>query len=527
MRKALPTAMAVLALSLMILTSCYSEQPLLPESAHSSGDASGELSQVVRVSAVPAGLTLPINDRRKGLSFPVTDGNAALRRTRSNLVSADIGRFTLGSTADTVQTPSIIWAGNDGSASLWEMNGPSWSGGGATVLQIPAPWRLATAGDLNGDSNPDLIWEATDGTRAVTFMNGGQYAGSYSMMFVIPPEWRIVGCADFDGNAKPDLLLNNAVTGAAGVLFLDGTAWTGVFAPLPGVPTSWRVAAVGDLNADSKPDIVWRDTTGLQPKPIVSLMNGLTPTSTTATFVALPSSAWRVAAIADFDGNAKGDFVLQNLADGSRMIWFMSDGTARLGYLSLPSVPVSQTIVATAPIRWPVENVYFVNTGAPSDDATGWSLIAAGSSPSCVPEPECHGFYQYLGAQFTLASSSYIDLVEGWMYDFNNGAVYVNIRADNANLPGDVVYSKGYFTGVKGPGWFPFSQYAAQLSAGTYWITFEPVSFTPFNGAMPGGAPNPLSRYGIKDNAFVEGEPPWRALNGAAIGVRISGKVVQ
>ena len=309
------------------------------------------------VSAVPKGMKFPIASTAQAREL-LSRGSLAglLNPELSASVSPQTENLIAG---NSLESPTLIWFASDGSSTLWQMTGTVWNGGGATVLLIPPPWRLATAMDLNGDDNPDLIWESTtDGTRAVTFMNGGAYGGSYAMVFVIPPEWKILTGVDFDADAKNDLVLTNTLTGDNGVLYLNGTAWTGVFTPLPNFGLSSKLVGVGAMNGDHKPDLVTQNIDTGQPS--VYFLDG-TSVDSSASIAISPGAEWSIAAVADFDLNGKNDLVFQNDSSGLRSIWLMNS-TARTGEVAFTSVAPEYRIVAAPIIHW--APVQFTQQGA-------------------------------------------------------------------------------------------------------------------------------------------------------------------
>ena len=63
--------------------------------------------------------------------------------------------------------------------------------------------------DFNGDGNADLPWRnPSTGRATVWYMNGTTWSGGYADISpsVTDPNWTIVGVADFNGDYKPDLL---------------------------------------------------------------------------------------------------------------------------------------------------------------------------------------------------------------------------------------------------------------------------------------------------------------------------------
>jgi hypothetical protein len=133
--------------------------------------------------------------------------------------------------------------------------------------------------------------------------------------------------------------------------------------------------------------------------------------------------------------------------------------------------------------------------------------------------------WQYLGGQFTLASSTDIGSISAWLKVFIGGDVTVHIRTDESGEPGTDVFTKTYTVATTADyGWYEFTDYTVTLPAGTYWITLE----TPINGgliiSMPNGAANPLSKYAFESNFL----PSWNQAFGStpSMGFRIAAPVV-
>lgn len=186
----------------------------------------------------------------------------------------------------------------------------------------------------------------------------------------------------------------------------------------------------------------------------------------------------------------------------------------------------------------PAAAQYLIDTGPGLSTSIGQNSLFSSGSTSCSPQPQCAAAFQFLGGQFTLTEAATLTSIEAWMGPVGAGAsLRVKIRADVNGLPStsppiffnpNSIYSKDYtFTPGGAPqstatfGWATFPQYDAVLAAGTYWVTFEPVSA--MNTTMPGSAPSPLAKTAF----FGNGNPGYLALNQASansrLGIRIAG----
>jgi hypothetical protein len=293
-------------------------------------------------------------------------GQAAVRTSGS--VSND-----LVTAPSLLPSPDLVWYSETGSATIWRMNGAAFAGTGATVLQIPSPWRMVAVGDMNNDSNPDLIWEDTNsGMRAVVFMVGAAYGGSYAMMIQIPAAWRVAAAADINGDGKTDLIIENASTGDHIVLYMNGAAYAGSQAPLLKTPLDYRLAAVADVNGDGKFDLIFENTT--DGTRLVSMYNGAAYTGVTITAGVMPV-AWSIGAAGDFNGDGQADFVIQNKTDGQRRILFMQ-GTTFTSYAVLPNVNPVINVIGAARFNWNPSGDRYVS------DVAGLRAAVANAGPN-------------------------------------------------------------------------------------------------------------------------------------------------
>lgn len=92
----------------------------------------------------------------------------------------------------------------------------------------------------------------------------------------------------------------------------------------------WRVAAIADFNGDGKADILWRHLNGTTN---IFLMDGTTVlggSGTTRQF----GTEWQIRGVGDFNGDGRADIVWRR-SDGSTIIWLM-EGVTVLDDIAVP-----------------------------------------------------------------------------------------------------------------------------------------------------------------------------------------------
>jgi C1A family cysteine protease len=195
--------------------------------------------------------------------------------------------------------------------------------------QVSSP--AADIRDFNADGRPDLVWQhGTAGWIGAWFMNGTAMTSTtlFTPSAVADPDWRIAGVADFNSDGRPDLVWQHMTTGWIGAWFMNGTAMTSaaLFTPSTAADPDWRIAGVADFNGDGRPDLVWQHRTTGQLS--AWFMNGTAMTSTTLfTPSAVADPHWKIVGVADFDSDGRPDLVWQHRTAGWIGVWFMN-GTA-------------------------------------------------------------------------------------------------------------------------------------------------------------------------------------------------------
>jgi len=202
------------------------------------GTSSGSYQQIINVGNTT---TATISNLTVGQTyyFVVTVYNTVgFESTPSNQVSFTPGsvpkRFTGGGYAD------LLWQYTPtGDYYIWLMQGTVHVSN-IYLGRVPAPWRLAGAGDFHGDGQSGLVWENTmTGQRALWFLNNGTFVSSIFLP-TVSTDWHIAGAGDFNADGQADLVWENTITGERAIWFLNNGVPTSTIS-LGIVPTAWDI----------------------------------------------------------------------------------------------------------------------------------------------------------------------------------------------------------------------------------------------------------------------------------------------
>jgi hypothetical protein len=196
---------------------------------------------------------------------------------------------------------------------------------------------VQTGGTL-ADQRPSMFWHnQTTGQIQTWHVVGTNVIDTRAVnMSNTDPNWKVVGTGDLNGDGFSDVLWRHETQGWLAYWFLqyDTVVGTGVLSIARSQDINWQIKGVGDVDGDRYADIVWQHTDGTL---AVWIMRGATVLSTR--ILSIPKVAdpnWKVAGVADTNGDGKADLIFQDSIGGWLAIWFLR-GSDVLGtyYLSI------------------------------------------------------------------------------------------------------------------------------------------------------------------------------------------------
>ncbi len=157
---------------------------------------------------------------------------------------------------------------------------------------VGSDWQVGGVADFSGDGRADILWHNDNGTNSLWLMNGARRLSSEILQPLSDRNWISAGVGDLNGDGQPDLLWRNRATGANSVWFMNGTQMASEAQLPPEADQRWQVGSVADYNGDGRADLLWRHgTTGEQS---LWLMNGAQRLSI-AQVNAWPDTNWQIA----------------------------------------------------------------------------------------------------------------------------------------------------------------------------------------------------------------------------------------
>ncbi|MEA2572341.1 MAG: hypothetical protein QOI24_4342 [Acidobacteriota bacterium] len=187
---------------------------------------------------------------------------------------------------------------------------------GKVVANPVAGVQIVATGDLDGDGKADIIVKNnSSGAISMWKMNGTTLV-SGTVIATPNIATRVVGTYDFNHDGKADIVLQNNSSGAVSLWLMNGASLTSGVA-LGTQPSTTRAVGVGHYGGDA---IIFQDTTTNTISRWIIASNAVSSNQVIAT----PAIDWKLVAFADFDNDTNDDLALQNTSTRTVAVWLIA-----------------------------------------------------------------------------------------------------------------------------------------------------------------------------------------------------------
>jgi hypothetical protein len=135
----------------------------------------------------------------------------------------------------------------------WLMNGATRLG--YTSMAAAPGYFPVAVGDFNSDDAVDLVWTSSKRDVIVLLNDGKGKFNSYHLPSYTA-DWRIAGAGDVDGDGNDDLIWENSTSGLFGYWIMRGAARLS-YASVNSPGVGYSVVALSDFSGDGRVDVAW------------------------------------------------------------------------------------------------------------------------------------------------------------------------------------------------------------------------------------------------------------------------------
>ena len=232
-------------------------------------------------------------------------------------------------------------------------------------------FRLVGATDFDGNGKSDLAFQNITQGEFGDVRSWNDFASTGERLFrQVKQVWDVEAVGDLDGDGLGDLVWRYVVPNSpdTGVSYIWFTNTTGepTVRKRGGAPLNWKLLGANDLNGDGAADMIY-----VSPEGAIRVLMA-TAARTCANYAAGTITAGFVAeAYADFTGNARGDVLLRNRANGQMSL--ISLNATGINLPAFTGDPLNREVTCTATIS-PIPNSMVTLMAS---DPT-WQLYATG-----------------------------------------------------------------------------------------------------------------------------------------------------
>lgn len=266
-----------------------------------------------------------ILQRPGSLAYLIMSGNAIVR-SRSFTVTGDWRVVGTGDFDNNGRT-DILFLNAARELFVWMGDGSAFAS--TRLMQVGTGYAVIGTGDIDADGNDDIVLHRP-GQIVQLYMDGARVARSSN----VADDGMTPAVGDFDGNGRADLAMLKS-NGEVHVWLSTSTGYSKAFVTT--IKTAFSIKAVHDIDADGDADLLL-----FRPGQLVQYFMEGQAVVRSRTFTV--TSTYSLPATGDFNGDGRGDVMLQHNTYRSIYLW-LATTTAYTSSSSLYTPATGYTVV--------------------------------------------------------------------------------------------------------------------------------------------------------------------------------------